>query len=81
MLRIVKTKDGREFRSYTDTHAEIVLTDHLSYSNVSGEYFFEAGKLYDVRRPTPDKIQIARDIDALYAYDYYKDNQGLRIGD
>ena len=85
MLRIVKTKDGREFKSYTSLHCDIVRDNKLSYDDVIGEYSVEYcnGKpvVYNVLRALPDKIQIARDIDALYQYGYYKDNQGLRIGD
>ena len=81
MLRIVITKDGRQFKSYTDLHCEIVRTNKIDYHNVAQELVIDRGITYNVRRALPDKLQTARDVDALYAYGYYRDNQGLRIGD
>ena len=76
MLRIVKIKGGKEFKSYTALHSQIVIDNQLNYADVIGEYSveFKNGKpiYYNVLRPLPDKIQLARDCEALYKYGFIK---------
>lgn len=76
MLRIVKTRDGKEYKSYTDLHCEIVIANKLKYNDVIGEYSvdFINGKpiMYNIQRPLPDKLQLARDTEALYKYGFIK---------
>lgn len=73
MLRIVKTRQGKEYKSYTDLHCEIVIDNHLNYNDVVAELVIDRGIVYNVRRSLPDKLQEARDIDALYRYGYLKE--------
>jgi hypothetical protein len=77
MLRIIKTKDGKEFKSYTALHSQIVIDNKLNYSDVIGEYSveFKNGKpiYYNVLRPLPDRLQLASDTEALYRYGFIKE--------
>jgi len=73
MLRIVRLKNGKEFKSYSDLHAEIIADNHINYCDVKAELIIEKGIIYNVLRPLPDKLQLARDTEALYKYGFIKE--------
>lgn len=50
MLKYIKTKNGKTYQSYTDTHHEIMVTNHLSREDIVEEGIIDRGIRYLVTR-------------------------------
>jgi len=76
MLRYVITKNGKTYKSYTDFHCEIVVSNGLRYADVIQEGIIDRGIHYLVSRKDvvlPSNIEKAREIETLYAYGFLKE--------